>query len=76
MFNPRLLPSADEIWASMEAMNQGGVPRFTGNDAHRKFVDMLESDMKRAGLQTARDSYTFPRWEAKKWSLFATHLWT
>jgi hypothetical protein len=57
-------------------MNQGGVPRFTGNDAHRKFVDMLESDMKRAGLQTARDSYTFPRREAKKWSLFATPLWT
>src|ERR1700728_26681 len=25
-----------------------------------------------AGLQTARDSYTFPRWEARKWSLSVT----
>jgi hypothetical protein len=71
-FNPRLLPPADDVWASLEAMNQGGVPRFTGNAAHRKFVDMLESDMKGTGLQCTRDSYTFPRWEARKWSLAAT----
>ena len=41
-FNPTLLPSADEVWASIEAMSRTS-PRFAGNDAHRKFVDMLES---------------------------------
>jgi hypothetical protein len=71
-FRPHLLSSADEIWAALESMNNGGEPRFCGNAAHRRFIDSLESDMKQAGLQTARDSYTFPRWEAKSWKLSAT----
>lgn len=67
--NPRMLPSADQLWASLEALNQGGVPRFTGNEAHRKLVDMLHDQMQQAGLEVVRDSYTFPRWEVRKWSL-------
>jgi hypothetical protein len=67
--NPRLLSSPDELWNSLEALNQGGVPRFTGNDAHRKLVDMLHDDMQNAGLDVVRDSYIFPRWQVRKWSL-------
>jgi hypothetical protein len=67
--NPHLLPSADQLWASLEALNQGGVPRFTGNDAHRKLVDILHDGLQGAGLSVVRDSYTFPRWEVRKWSL-------
>lgn len=68
--NSGLFPSMDEVWDSLEAMNRLS-PRFTGNEGHCKFVDMLESGMRDAGLQTLRDTYTFPRWEARKWSLFA-----
>jgi hypothetical protein len=69
--NAKVLPSADELWASLEALNQGGAPRFTGNDAHRKLVDMLHDDLQSSGLEVVRDSYTFPRWEVRKWSLTA-----
>jgi hypothetical protein len=71
-FKPHLLQPADTIWASLEAMNQNGAPRFTGNDAHRRSIDMYHSGLQEAGLDVARDSYTFPRWEVRKWSLSAT----
>ena len=71
LINPKLLASPDELWASLEALNQGGVPRFTGNAAHRKLVDMLHDDLQQAGLEVARDSYTFPRWEVRRWGLAA-----
>jgi hypothetical protein len=70
-FNPTLLAPIDEIWAALEQMNQHG-PRYTGSESHRWFVEMLDSGMKDAGLQTLRDSYAFPRWEANRWSLSAT----
>lgn len=69
--NPKLLPSPDEIWGLLETVNQNGVPRFTGNSAHRRYVDMLESEMQASGLEVARDKYTFPRWEVRKWALSA-----
>lgn len=67
-FDPGTIPSADEMWALLEEMNALG-PRLAGNAAHRKYVDILEDDMKEAGLQTRRDTYTFPRWEAGTWRL-------
>lgn len=70
-FDPRLLAPVDEVWGWFETASKAG-PRYAGNDAHRKFVDWCESGMREAKLSTSRDSYTFPRWEAKKWSLKAT----
>jgi hypothetical protein len=70
-YDPRLMPPVDEIWGHFETVNKSG-PRYTGNDAHRKFIDWLESGVREARLTTSRDAYTFPRWEAKKWSLTAT----
>lgn len=70
-FNPALLASIDEIWTALEQMNHHG-PRYTGSESHQWFVNMLDSGMKEAGLQTLRDSYTFPRWEGKHWSLSVT----
>jgi hypothetical protein len=70
-YDPRLLPPIDEIWRTIEAMAQEG-PRYAGNAAHRRHVDSLEADLKAARLQVTRDSYTFPRWDARKWSLTAT----
>lgn len=70
-FSPQLLASADQLWTALEAMNHLG-PRYTGNDAHRRYVDSLASDMQAAGLQVTRDTYRFPRFEARSWSLAAT----
>jgi len=47
-------------------------PKFTGNDAHRTFVEFLATELKRAGLDVARDSYVFTRWEATRRELTAT----
>jgi hypothetical protein len=70
-FDPKLLPPLDEVWGWFETFGNAG-PRYAGNDGHRKFVDWLEGGLREAKLTTSRDSYTFPRWEAKKWSLKAT----
>ena len=74
-FKPNLLPTTAEVWKSVLALNQLG-PRFTGNAAHRRQIDVIEADMQDAKLQTSRDTFTFPRWEARKWSLTATAYWT
>lgn len=70
-FRPDLLPTADQIWGWLETMNGFG-PRYTGSDAHRKFVEFLARGMQGAGLKIARDSYTFPRWQPGSWGIRAT----
>lgn len=44
-------------------------PKYTGNPAHAQFVDFLATELKSAGLEIAREHYTFPRWEARRWEL-------
>lgn len=68
--NPKLLPTADEIWGWLEMMSKDG-PRFTGNPAHKKYVDFLADGFQSAGLNVGRDTYPFTRWSAKSWSLKA-----
>lgn len=70
-FNQELLPSIDDIWGWLVSMNDLG-PRYTGSDAHRKFVDFLASGLQSAGLHVTRDGYKLPRWEARKWGIKAT----
>jgi hypothetical protein len=63
-----LLPSEREMWEQQTWMAKLG-PKYTGNKAHAEFVDFLASAMQKLGLDVARDRYTFPRWDARRWSL-------
>src|SRR5580704_1787963 len=69
-FRPELLPSQKELWDWQVWMAKLG-PKYTGNPAHRAFVDFLDSQLKSAGLEVARDHFTLPRWEAYRWELSA-----
>jgi hypothetical protein len=68
-YKPELVPSADEIWSWMVAMNDLGPNRYTGNKAHVAYINFLEKNLKSFGLTVDRDTYKFPRWEAKNWGI-------
>jgi len=65
-----LMPSMDEVWDWQVWMAKLG-PKYTGNAAHRKFVDFLSTKMQVAGLEIARDHFKLPLWEAHTWGLKA-----
>jgi hypothetical protein len=69
-FRPALLPSQEEVWERVTWMAGLG-PKFTGNAAHAQFVEFLAAELAALGLDVARDHYTFPRWEAKRWGITA-----
>lgn len=62
--NTRVLTSAGQLWDWQNMMVALG-PRFTGSPAHKKYIDFLEAQCRRAGLRTFRDPpQRFPRWDA------------
>jgi hypothetical protein len=63
IYRPELLPSQKSVWDNMNWMAQLG-PKYTGNKAHKTFIDFLETGMKKLGLEVSRDRYTLPLWEA------------
>jgi hypothetical protein len=65
-----LLPTKQEVWEWELFLNKLG-PTYTGNPAHTKFVEFLASELKSAGLDVARDHYTFTRWDARRFELAA-----
>ena len=67
-FRPSLLPSIDEVWGWQVSMNNLG-PKYTGNDAHRQFVEFLATNLQSLGLELSRDRYTLPRWDARAWGI-------
>src|SRR5262245_42819266 len=67
-YRPQLLPSRREIWEQQTWMAKLG-PKYTGNKAHVEFVEFLATTMQKLGLDVSRDRYTFPRWDARRWSL-------
>ena len=67
-YRPDLLPSQKEVWDWQVWMAKLG-PKYTGNAAHAQFVDFLATELKAAGCDIAREHYTFPRWEARRWKL-------
>jgi len=67
-FRPELLPSVEEVWEQQVWMAKLG-PKYTGNRAHAQFVDYLATGLQSHGLQVTRERYTFPRWDARRWSL-------
>ena len=47
-------------------------PKYTGNRAHRTFVEFLAKYLSDAGLNVSRDHFSFPRWEARRWGIMVT----
>ncbi len=70
-FRPDWLPAQKEVWDHQVWMAKLG-PKYTGNRAHTTFVEFLADQLKSSGLDVARDRYTLPRWEAKRWDLTVT----
>jgi hypothetical protein len=62
------LPTQKEVWDQQVWMAKLG-PKYTGNKAHTTFVEFLASNLKTLGLDVARERYTLPRWEARRWAI-------
>src|SRR5438093_6613208 len=65
---PGLLPSEKSVWDRQVWMAKLG-PKYTGNKAHTEFVEFLAREMASTGLDIARERYTLPRWDAKRWQI-------
>src|ERR1700693_1865181 len=66
-----LLPSKNEVWEWQVWMAKLG-PKYTGNRAHRTFVEFLAKYLSGAGLNVGRDHFSFPSWEARRWGIMVT----
>jgi hypothetical protein len=62
------LPSQKDVWRQQVWMAELG-PKYTGNKAHATFVEFLATELKQTGLEIARERYTFPRWDARRWEI-------
>src|SRR5580704_15141064 len=67
-FEPSLLPSQHDVWEQQLWMAKLG-PKYTGNKAHTTFVEFLATEFAKTGCEVAREHYTLPRWDARRWSL-------
>jgi hypothetical protein len=64
-YQPSLMSSEKEVWDQLAWMARLG-PKYTGNKAHRTYVDFLDSNLRKSGLDVARVNYKFNRWEAHR----------
>jgi len=67
-YRPDLLPSRKMVWDWQVWMAKLG-PKYTGNKAHVAFVDFLGTELKKIGLEVSRESYSFTRWDGKRYEL-------
>lgn len=67
-YRPDLLPSRKAVWDWQVWMAKLG-PKYTGNKAHVAFVEFLDTELKKIGLEVSHESYTFTRWDAKRYAL-------
>ena len=67
-FQPSMLPSQKDVWDQQLWMARLG-PKYTGNKAHTTFVEFLATEFKAAGCDVARERYTLPRWDARRWDI-------
>ncbi len=77
-FRRTLLPPIDEVWNRQVWMAKLG-PKYTGNAAHKTFVEFLATKFAAAGLDVSRDRFTLPMWEVRGWGLKAStgeNAWT
>ena len=70
-YRSNLLPSQKEVWDWQVWMAKLG-PKYTGNKAHTTYVEFLASHLQELGLDVAREHYTLPRWEARRWEITIT----
>jgi len=70
-YQSSLLPSQKEVWDWQVWMAKLG-PKYTGNRAHRTFIEFLAKSLGAAGLDVSRDHFSFPRWEARRWGILVT----
>jgi len=70
-YRPNLLASQKEVWDWQVWMAKLG-PKYTGNQAHTEFVEFLASHLNEFGLDVAREHYTLPRWDARRWEITVT----
>ncbi|HMJ81775.1 MAG TPA: hypothetical protein VK504_01320, partial [Vicinamibacterales bacterium] len=68
VLRPGLLPAQKAVWDQQLWMARLG-PKYTGNAAHTTFVEFLATELKRIGVDVARERYTFPRWDARRWEI-------
>jgi hypothetical protein len=62
------LPTERGLFRLVNQMNALG-PRFTGSPAHARYVQLLTSGLTSLGLTVERDTKSFLRWSANRWSL-------
>jgi hypothetical protein len=68
-FNPRGLPSMDEVWGWHKKLAKMGT-RYTGSPGHVKFINWLKAKFKAVpGFHLYSDPIPFDCWLAKKYSL-------
>ena len=67
-YRPELLPFRRAVWEWQLWMAKLG-PKYTGNKAHGAFVEFLNTELKKIGLEVSRESYAFTRWDAKRYEL-------
>src|SRR5471032_2330767 len=70
-FQPALLPRQHDVWEQQLWMAKLG-PKYTGNKAHTTFVEFLATEFAKTGCDVAREHYTLPRWDARRWSITIT----
>ena len=63
------LPGQKEVWDQQLDGGSVGAHKYTGNKAHTTFVEFLATEFQKTGCEVARDRYTLPRWDAKRWSI-------
>ncbi|MBO2451902.1 hypothetical protein J4573_32780 [Actinomadura barringtoniae] len=62
------LVDSGTLMSWVKAMSDLG-PRFTGGHAHRRYVDLVEAQLRSCGLTVGRHPVPINAWEAGAWSL-------
>lgn len=63
------LPGPAEIWDQQLRLNALG-PRYTGNAAHRRFIDWISEEFEQLGLVVRQVDSWFTRWDARSASVW------
>lgn len=64
-----LRENGERIWNLLREMNSYGA-RYTGNDAHRKYIQLIKNQLNEMKLPVCVDKHRFSRWEATRAELF------
>ena len=62
------LLNKEKVWNLQKLLNNLGT-RLTGNDSHKKYNDIIKTELESYGVEVFEDKYRFNKWEAKSWRL-------